>query len=77
MSQAKIQAARAVLVTPGPFDVTELKDPHTETPVAELDPARARKVVEWHRWILSDSRSLVEAELFTQRLGLLDAWLDA
>ena len=75
MSKAKIETARALLITPGPFHVAELEDPHTGTPVDDLDSGRARTVVEWHRKILIDSGGLAPAGLRTARLDLLDAWL--
>jgi len=75
MSKAKIETARALLITPGPFRVAELEDPHTGTPVDDLDSGRARTVVEWHRKILIDSGGLAPAGLRTARLDLLDAWL--
>jgi hypothetical protein len=75
MSQAKIQAARQLLVAPGTFNVNALTDPHDQTPVAELDPKRAREVVTWYRGILTDAQSLAAPELFTERLAALDGWL--
>jgi hypothetical protein len=75
MSKAKIQAARDVLIAPGPFNVTDLTDPHNGTPVPRLEPKRAREVVTWYRNVLSDSESLAEPQLFTERLAALDGWL--
>jgi hypothetical protein len=75
MSKAKIQAARDLLIAPGPFNVTDLTDPHDGIPVARLEPKRAREVVTWYRKVLSDSESLVAPQLFTERLVALDGWL--
>jgi hypothetical protein len=75
MSREKVRTAERLILTSGPFDVDELADPHNGTPVAELDPARARTVVEWYRRILSDAEPRAARELYAERLALLDGWL--
>jgi hypothetical protein len=55
--------------------VDDLADPHNGTPVAELDPARARTVVAWYRQILSDAEPPPAPELCAERLAILDGWL--
>ncbi len=77
MSREKIRTAERLVVTPGPFDVDELVDPHDGTPVAQLEPARARTVVEWYRRILRDAEPRAPGELYAERLALLESWLAA